>query len=159
MTVDVGLHKHICGQIFESARPLSYIGSNGLATMGFGLPAAIGAKLAHPDRPVLTFCGDGGFHSVAAELETCKRENIPLIVVVLKDNAYGLIRRYHYKGFSRYEEVSTKFNDTDFALLAQAYGCRGFSATDEDSLSSALKTSLKSNQPSLIEVRVDYNLS
>ena len=92
VTTDVGSIKLIVSQAWRSYQPLTFFESNGLSAMGYGLPAAMAAKLAMPDRPVLCTMGDGGFSMVFADLETCVRRRIPLVTVVYNDSTLSLIQ-------------------------------------------------------------------
>src|SRR5207249_6715295 len=92
VTTDVGSIKLIVSQAWRAAEPMTFLESNGLSAMGYGLPAAMAAKLAFPDRPVLCTMGDGGFGMVFADLETCVRRQIHFITVVFNDNALSLIQ-------------------------------------------------------------------
>src|SRR4029077_14218489 len=92
VTTDVGSHKYLFGQFWPSRHPDTFWMSNGLSGMAYGLSAAIGAKLARPDAPVLVALGDGGFSMNAQELETAERVGAPLVTVVLEDNSYSLIK-------------------------------------------------------------------
>src|SRR3954452_9160233 len=92
VTTDVGSHKYLFGQFWPSREPDTFWMSNGLSGMAYGLSAAIGAKLARPDSPVLAVVGDGGFSMNAQELETAERVGAPFITVVLEDDSYSLIK-------------------------------------------------------------------
>ena len=155
---DVGLHKHITGIYYEVLKPNTFFSSNGLATMGFGLPAGIGINLADPNHKSVVVCGDGSFHSVSQDLATCNKYNIPLIIVLFKDNAYGLIRYYQYKGNNKFEDSSTCFSAVDFSLLAQANGCNGFKVNTIDEFVEKFEYALKSNRATLIEVPIQYKI-
>src|SRR5256885_6018834 len=91
VSVDVGFNKSVSIQCWPAYAPRTFFMSNGLSSMGYGLPAAIGLKLAHPDRPVTCVLGDGGFAMTMAELETAKRLRLSVIVVVLADDALSQI--------------------------------------------------------------------
>ena len=127
--------------------------SNGLATMGFALPAAIAAQLVHPDRRVVCFTGDGGLMMVAAELETVARLRLPILIVVLNDEALSLIAvKQEQKGF---EGVSMRYAGPDLGALARAFGLRAFTATDEATLRTALVGAQSAPGPALIDARID----
>jgi len=159
LVTDVGLHKHIAGLYFETYRPATYFTSNGLATMGFGLPAAMGAKLARPDRRVVAICGDGGLHSVNQELETCARHGIAVVIVVFKDGTFGLIQRYQRVGHDQHIERATRFGEVDFVKLAEAQGCRGARADTLERFEAALADALAADTTTVIEVPVQYRAS
>jgi acetolactate synthase-1/2/3 large subunit len=92
MTCDVGAHTHLIGQKWETPAPMTQLMTNGWSAMGFGLPAAISAKLSRPDQPVCAVLGDGGFLMTAGELATAVRENVNIVIVILTDNDLALIR-------------------------------------------------------------------
>src|SRR5438477_322716 len=91
-TCDAGASRLLVVQKWQSYGPREFLTSNGLGSMGYAVPGALGARLAYPDRPVVAFTGDGGFLMAVAELQTSVRENLPIIVVVLDDQEIGLIR-------------------------------------------------------------------
>ncbi|GAB4202967.1 MAG: acetolactate synthase large subunit [Coleofasciculaceae cyanobacterium] len=154
---DVGMHKHISGLFLNAYEEGAYIGSNGLATMGFALPAAIGAQMAMPERRVIAICGDGGFHSVSQELEVVARYQLPLILVVFEDGAFGLIQAYQRRAWSQEEAISTVFTKVDFVKLAEANGCRARRANNEDEFKEAFVEALVAKQPYVLIVPVSYN--
>ena len=124
ITVDAGAH--MLPATLLAARPRRFLISNGLASMGFAVPAALAAALERPGEPVLAFCGDGGMAYHAAELETAARLGAKLIVVVLNDSSLSLIRiKQEARGYTR---SPLSFGPTDFAALAEAYGVRGVHA-------------------------------
>jgi len=133
--------------------PGEFLISNGLATMGFALPAAIAAQLAWPERRVLCFTGDGGFMMVAAELETAVRLQLPVTVIVFNDAALSLIAvKQEQKG---YEGVSMRYAGPDPAALARAFGMPARTVTDEPGFAAALGASLAASGPTLIDARID----
>ena len=154
----VGLHKHYAGLFYEAYEPLTYISSNGLATMGFGLPGAMGAKLARPEAQVVAICGDGGFHLASPELDTCVRHQIWVKTVVFVDGAYGLIRHYQHKGTGRHADVSTCFSPggPDFVKLAEANHCVGMRAESIKDFEEKFSLALKTDAPVVIAVPVEY---
>lgn len=122
--------------------------------MGYGLPAAIGARLARPEQPVVALAGDGGFLMVGTELETAVREEVPVVVVVFDNRQYGTIRMYQERGTPP-RRVATRLGATDLAQFAQSLGARGFSVQDDATFPAAFQEALASNQPALIHVHVD----
>jgi len=153
---DVGFHKHITALYYNALKPNTFFCSNGLATMGFGLPAGIGISLADKKNKTVVVCGDGSFHSVSQDLATCKKYNLPLVIVLFKDNSYGLIRVYQFKGHKKFEDSSTCFSSVDFALLAQANGCNGYSVNTIEEFIDEFEKALNTNKTTLIEVPVKY---
>ena len=152
-TVDAGAHMFQATTYWQALEPGELLISNGLATMGFALPAAIAAQLVHPDRRVVCFTGDGGLMMIASELETVARLRLPLLIVVFNDEALSLIEvKQEQKGF---EGVSMRYAGPDLRALARAFGLRAFTATDEATLHTALIAAQTAPGPALIDARVD----
>jgi acetolactate synthase-1/2/3 large subunit len=152
-TVDAGAHMFQATTYWQALEPGELLISNGLATMGFALPAAIAAQLVHPDRRVICFTGDGGLMMVASELETVARLRLPLLIVVFNDEALSLIEvKQEQKGF---EGVSMRYAGPDLRALARAFGLRAFTATDEATLHTALIAAQTAPGPALVDARVD----
>jgi len=153
LTVDTGAHKLLIGQIWPSYQPLTFLVSHGLSTMGYALPAAMAAKLEHPDRPVVAVMGDGGLAMVLAELETASRLRLPVVVLVLSDRSLYLIRLHQErKGF---QAGGVDFGPIDFAGIAPGLGALGFRAITWTELDDAVTAALGANYPTVIEVPVD----
>jgi len=129
VTTDVGQHQMWVAQYYPFTKPRSNITSGGLGTMGFGFPAAIGAKLAFPDRTVIAVTGDGGFQMTAQELAIVAIHNIPVKVAILNNHALGMVRQWQqlFHG-GRYSEIDLS-GSPDFVKLAEAYGVKGMRAT------------------------------
>jgi acetolactate synthase-1/2/3 large subunit len=152
-TVDAGAHMFPATAYWHALEPGELLISNGLATMGFALPAAIAAQLVHPHRRVICFTGDGGLMMVAAELETVARLGLPIVIVVFNDEALSLIAiKQEQKGF---EGVSMRYAGPDLRALARAFGLRAFPATDEATLHQALIGAQTAPGPALIDARID----
>ena len=152
-TVDAGAHMFQTTTYWHSLEPGELLISNGLATMGFALPAAIAAQLVHPDRRVVCFTGDGGLMMVAAELETMARLRLPIVIVVFNDLALSLIEvKQDQKGF---EGVSMRYAGPDLVALGRAFGIRALAATSEATLQSALIAAQTAPGPTLIDARID----
>jgi acetolactate synthase-1/2/3 large subunit len=152
-TVDAGAHMFQTTAYWQALEPGELLISNGLATMGFALPAAIAAQLAHPDRRVVCFTGDGGLMMVAAELETVARLHLPIVIVVFNDEALSLIAvKQEQKGF---EGVSMRYAGPDLRALGRAFGLRAFTATDEPTLRNALIAAQTAPGAALIDARID----
>ena len=152
---DVGLHRQFVSLFYEVERPKTFFCSNGLGSMGFGLPAAIGAKSTFPDRRVIAICGDGGFHISSCELETSVRCNLPIICIVFCDRSVGLIRHYQKKGLQRDNPDITDFGNIDFVKLAQANGCKAYRVQTAEEFSDCLLNALDANTTVVIEVLLD----
>jgi acetolactate synthase I/II/III large subunit len=153
VTVDAGAHMFPVTWLWGSDRPNRFHISNGLATMGYALPAAIGAALAAPRELVLAFTGDGGFTINAAELETAARVGAKVIVLVLNDSSLSLIRVKQEE--NRLERSNVDFVRSDFARLAESLGVKGASASNEAELRTALRAALAAQATTVIDVQID----
>ena len=152
-TVDAGAHMFQTTTYWHSLEPGELLISNGLATMGFALPAAIAAQLVHPGRRVVCFTGDGGLMMVASELETVARLGLPIVIVVFNDAALSLIEvKQEQKGF---EGVSMRYTGPDLVTLGRAFGIRALAATSEATLHGALIAAQTAPGPTLIDARID----
>jgi acetolactate synthase-1/2/3 large subunit len=138
---------------FPTYGPRSYLTSSSLATLGAAFPLALGAKLAAPQRPVVALCGDGGFLYNAQELATAVQHDIPAIVVVFNDNAYGNVLRAQQEEFDGHV-LGTVLQNPDFVQLARSFGVCGLRAENADELEAALRLAVRDGQPTLIEVPV-----
>lgn len=153
LTVDTGAHKLLVGQVWPAYEPLTYLVSHGLSTMGYALPAAMAAKLEHPERPVVAVTGDGGLAMVLSELETAARLRLPILVLVLSDRSLYLIRMHQErKGF---EAGGVDFGPIDFAGIAPGFGARGFRAATWVEFDDAVAAGLRGDRPTVIEVPID----
>lgn len=138
---------------FPVYAPRAYLTSSSHATLGAAWPLAVGAQVAQPDRAVVALSGDGGFLYNAQELATAVQYNIPAVVIVFNDNAYGNVLRAQIEEFDGHI-IGTKLHNPDFVKLAESYGVRGLRSNDADQLSTMLKTALDDRAPTLIEVPV-----
>ncbi|HEX9037490.1 MAG TPA: acetolactate synthase large subunit [Ktedonobacterales bacterium] len=151
---DVGAHKQWVARRFPTYWANTVIISNGLATMGIGVPGAVAAKLAHPDRNVVCVNGDGGFMMNMQELETAARLKLPIVTLVWTDESYGVIE---WKQSQRYGHTfGTRFTNPDFRQLAASLGIAGYKVESASALLPTLREALTLDVPSLIEVPVDY---
>jgi acetolactate synthase-1/2/3 large subunit len=153
VTVDAGAHMFAATWFWRSERPNRFHISNGLATMGFAVPAAIGAAIARPQETVVAFTGDGGFTINAAELETAARVGTKVIVVVLNDASLSLIRVKQAEIGWRRSNVD--FVRSDFARVAEGLGVRGLRADTGATLRDALALARTSDGTSVIDVAID----
>ncbi len=153
LTVDTGAHKLLAGQVWPSYEPLTYLVSHGLSTMGYALPAAMAAKLEHPDRTVIALTGDGGLAMVLAELETAARLRLPIVIIVLSDRSLYLIRLHQErKGVA---PGGVDFGPIDYAGIAAGFGAQGFRAITWGEFEAALAAALAADCPALVEVPID----
>lgn len=154
---DIGLHKQYAGLLSKTYVPNTFMCSNVCGTFGFGLPAGLGAKLAKPDERVCIICGDGGFHSTSQDLETAIRYDIPVVIIILKDNAFGLIKYYQFLNREEAFTPSVEFGEVDFVKLAEANGMKGVHLENIDDLEDVINTAFLANEPLLIEIPIVYD--
>ncbi|RFU70450.1 acetolactate synthase [Peribacillus saganii] len=143
-------------RFFPFREEKTYVGPTSGA-MGYGLPGAIGAKIASPDRTVISFSGDGGFMMTMQELETAARYNVPIIAIVVNNNMYGTIRAHQEKHFPG-RVVATDLKNPDYAALSRLFGCHGETVHKNADFVPALKRALDSGKPALIEIQTDPSI-
>jgi acetolactate synthase-1/2/3 large subunit len=153
---DVGLHKLWIGRMFPAYEPNTVLIANGLAGMGFAVPAAIAAKLVHPDRNVIAVNGDGGFLMNCQELETAKRLKTPFVSVIWENEQYGSIVWKQDKKFGRH--FGTDFTNPDFVKLAESFGLPAWRCESVDDFKQRLRQGLSLDVPSLIVMPIDYSI-
>ena len=155
VTLDNGVYKIWFARNYYAYNPNTLLLDNALATMGAGLPSAIGAKIIKPDKKVLTVCGDGGFMMNSQEIETAVRLKLDLVVVILRDDAYGMIKwKQAGMGFKNW---GLDYGNPDFVKYAQSYGAFGHRIHSNEELYTILDECLNSKGVHLIEVPVDYS--
>jgi acetolactate synthase-1/2/3 large subunit len=153
VTTDVGSVKFLVSQAWRSTLPMTFLESNGLSAMGYGLPAAMAAKLQMPDRPVLCTVGDGGFGMVFADLETCVRHHIHFVTVVFNDAALSLIEVAQERKGLRKSGVS--YGPVDFAAASAALGAFSRRVSTMPDLEAAVLDAQRHDGPSVVEVLID----
>ena len=152
-TCDAGASRLLVVQKWQSYGPREFLTSNGLGSMGYAIPGALGARLAYPGRPVVAFTGDGGFMMAIADLQTAVRENLPIIVVVFDDQEIALIRvKQELKGIPRH---GVGIGGLDWESLAKGVGADGVTVETEQQLGDALQAALKSGRTTVIGARID----
>jgi len=156
IVTDVGQHQMWVAQFYKFKRPRTHITSGGLGTMGFGFPAAMGAKFARPDELVICVSGDGSFQMNMQELATAVENNMDLKVIVINNEHHGMVRQWQTMFFNRNYSASHFDVMPDFVKLAEAFGAKGLRATHPDELESTLKEGLFSEGVVLMEIVVDY---
>ena len=154
VTTDVGSHKYLFGQFWPSRHPQTFWMSNGLSGMAYGLSAAIGAKLARPDAPVLAAVGDGGFSMNAQELETAERVGAPFVTIVLEDGSYSLIKLAQEN--RKLEPYRMDFGPIDTVKMAEACGVDAMRTSNPDELASAVSKAIGKKKSLVIGVPVHY---
>ncbi|MFD0687750.1 acetolactate synthase large subunit [Actinomadura fibrosa] len=152
---DTGAVKMWMARMYPTYEPNTLLVSNGLSSMGFAVPGAIAAKLAHPDRKVLAATGDGAFLMNSQELETAVRENIPITVLIWEDAAYGLIEWKMDLDLGTSSNI--KFGNPDFVRYAESFGARGYRVDAADELLPTLRKALADDGVSVVTVPVDYS--
>ena len=154
VTVDVGQHQMWAAQYLRFNRPRLWQSSSGLGSMGFGLPAAMGAKFACPDRTVISIVGDGGFMMSMPELGTIATNRLPVKIIVMNNNTLGMVRQWQELFYDkRYSEVAID-SFPDASLLAAAFGISGGSVTKPEDLDKALEHAFSEPGPYLLNVQV-----
>jgi len=151
---DVGAHKMWAARYYHCHEPNTCLISNGFCSMGFAFPGAIAAHLVHPDRRVLAICGDAGFLMNVQEMETARRLDADIAVMVWEDNDYGLISWKQRTAFGH--NVDMTFGNPDWSQLAEAFGWTGHRCERSTELASTLETALSEPGPSLVSIPIDY---
>ncbi|MFN2488737.1 MAG: acetolactate synthase large subunit [Actinomycetota bacterium] len=153
----VGQHQMWASQLISCRRPYSFVTSGGLGTMGFGVPAALGAKIGRPDAPVIAIDGDGCFQMTAQELATAAVDRIPFTVAILNNQHLGMVRQWQELFYDeRYSEVRFALDVPDYVRLAEAYGAVGLRATTCDEVDTVIDKALGvDDRPCVIDFRVD----
>jgi acetolactate synthase-1/2/3 large subunit len=152
-TVDTGAHRILLNHVWECFEPHGLLQSTGLATMGYGLPAAIGVKLARPERPVVCFTGDGSLEMVMGELATLRDLRLPVTIVCFADRSLALIElKQRRMGLPN---VGVDFAGTDFAAVARAYGGHGVRVESPGELEAACRAALGRDRFTLVEAVID----
>ncbi len=152
VVTDVGQHQMWAAQMMKFTQPRSWLTSGGLGTMGYGLPAGIGAHFAAPDRQVVVISGDGSIQMNIQELSAAVQYNVPVKVIILNNHYLGMVRQWQEKFYE--ERYSHSYMDAmpDFVKLAEAYGAKGFRAEKSSELSATLRAAFAETGPVLVEV-------
>jgi acetolactate synthase I/II/III large subunit len=154
VTSDVGQHQMWTAQYFHFSKPRQWINSGGLGTMGFGLPSAMGAKVARADEDVVCVAGDGSLIMTCQELATCVTEDIPVKVFIMNNGYYGMVRQWQELFWDkRYSSVEMGASP-DWVKLAEAFGATGVRATDKTKLVDTMKEALVTDGPVVVDVQV-----
>jgi acetolactate synthase-1/2/3 large subunit len=155
-TTGVGQHQMWAMQYLQCERPRTFITSGGLGTMGYGVPAAVGAKAARPDATVVCIDGDGCFQMTCQELATAALERLPIVVVIVNNGWLGMVRQWQELFYAeRYAETHLTKQVPDYAQLAEAFGGAGFMVDNEDDLDATLQAALDCGRTAVVDARVD----
>ncbi len=156
VTTGVGQHQMWAMQYIVSDVPRSFISSGGLGTMGYGIPAAVGAKAARPDATVVCVDGDGCFQMTCQELATAVLEQLPIVVVLVNNGYLGMVRQWQDMFFDeRLSQIHLTHSVPDYAMLAEAYGALGLTVNTEEELVPALEQALTAGRTAVVDCRVD----
>ncbi len=157
VALDNGVYKIWFARNYPAHKPNTLLLDNALATMGAGLPSAMAAKLVNPDTPVIAVCGDGGFMMNSQELETAVRLGLHIVVIVLRDDAYGMIK--WKQAHMHFENYGLDYGNPDFVAYAESYGAKGWRIGATEELLPRVQACLAEPAVHLIDVPVDYSLN
>ena len=151
ITTDVGQHQMWAAQYYNFTKPRKFITSGGLGTMGYGLGAAIGAKVGKPDNVVVNVAGDGCFRMNMNELATATRYNIPVIELVINNHVLGMVRQWQTLFYDKRYSNTTLEDKTDFVKVSEGLGARAYRVTTIEEFEKALREAIELNEPTMIE--------
>jgi acetolactate synthase-1/2/3 large subunit len=157
VTLDNGVYKIWFARNYPAFHPNTLLLDNALATMGAGLPSAMAAKLVYPERKVITVCGDGGFMMNSQEIETAVRLKLNIVVIILRDDAYGMIK--WKQANMEFENYGLDYSNPDFVMYAQSYGAKGWRVSNSEELLPMVENCLNDPAVHIIDVPVDYSLN
>ncbi len=155
ITTDVGQHQMWAAQFYKFSKPRTLLTSGGLGTMGYGLGASIGAKVACPDKPVFNIAGDGCFRMNMQEIATATRYNIPIVQVVLNNHVLGMVRQWQTLFYGQRYSSTVLEDKVDFVKVSEGLGAKAFRVTNKEELDSALSYALEGKEPVVIECIID----
>jgi len=155
IATEVGQNQMWTAQFYKFDVPNSFISSGGLGTMGFGLPAAIGAQVAFPDKLVVDIAGDGSIQMNIQEMATAVQYNIPVKIIILNNGFLGMVRQWQEMFYNKHYSQTTMNFAPDFVKLAEAYGAKGLRATKTEDVESVLKEGLATPGTVMIDIRIE----
>ena len=153
VVTDVGQHQMLTAQFFHFNSPQKFITSGGLGTMGFGLPAAMGAYISNPDSLVLNITGDGSFQMNLQELATCREHKIPVKIIIMNNGYLGMVRQIQEKIYNNRYQV--KMKNPDFVKIAEAYDLFAIRVTNKDELVPAISKAIEHNGTVILDIMID----
>ena len=154
IVTDVGQHQMWSTLYFHYRFPRQWISSGGLGTMGFGLPAAIGAKIGRPDKTVIDVSGDGGFQMTMQELATAVNYDVPIVVAIINNGYLGMVRQWQDLFWNKRYSFTCIEVQPDFVMLAEAFGAKGLRVTESGDVGDALREAIASKRPTVIDFKI-----
>ena len=155
VSTDVGQNQMWMAHYFKTKNPRTFISSGGLGTMGYGLPAAIGAQVAKPEENVLAICGDGGFQMVSQELATIHEYDLPIVTCILNNRYLGMVAQWQVLYYENRISQTKLAPTPDFVKLAESFGVNATRITKPGETKEALSSAIKDNEPVLLNVVID----
>jgi acetolactate synthase-1/2/3 large subunit len=154
IVTDVGQNQMYAARYYKYTRPNSWVTSGGMGTMGFGLPAGLGAKLGCPDRQVISFIGDGGFQMTMQELGTIMQYKVAVKIIILNNSYLGMVRQWQEMFYEK-NYAATELVNPDFVMVAKAYGIPAKKVVLREDLNSSLEEMLNAKGPYLLDIKVE----
>ena len=155
MVTDVGRHQIFTAHYFPVDSSHSFISSGGLGTMGFGVPAAIGAKVGKPERTVIDIAGDGSFMMTCQEVAAAVTEEIPVVILVMNDYCLGMVKQLQDAFYGKRHEACRFGRNVDFARLAESMGAAGFKVTEEAEIAPSIEKALAAGRTAVVDCVLD----
>ena len=155
ITTDVGQHQMWAAQFYRFTKPRTFLSSGGLGTMGYGLGAAIGAKVGKRDKTVVNIAGDGCFRMNMNELATASRYNIPIVEIVINNHVLGMVRQWQTLFYGKRYSQTVLQDEVDYVKVAEALGCEGIRVTKKEEVEDALKKALNAGHPVVIDCVIE----
>ncbi len=155
ITTDVGQHQMWAAQFYRYTKPRTFLSSGGLGTMGYGLGAAIGAKIGKRDKTVVNIAGDGCFRMNMNELATASRYNIPIVEIVINNHVLGMVRQWQTLFYGKRYSQTVLQDEVDYVKVAEALGCEGIRVTKKEEVEEALKKAINAGHPVVIDCVIE----